>query len=274
MKRNEVFIHPSATVHAKAKLDADVWVGPFCFIGQNVTLGKNTRLEANVFIDGYTEIGSSNHFSPYSSIGTDPQDLTYKGEKTLVKIGDRNIFREFVTVNRGTAKGEGKTTLGNNNYFMAYSHIGHDCAVGNETIFVNSATLAGHVDVDDYVYISASCGIHQFCRIGKYAFLGGYSVITQDVLPFARVVGSRPALLFGANIIGLRRQGFSNERIRNIKEMFKIIFYTDLNTSQAVEQIQEQFSQSEDVDEIVNFIKSSQRGITKKTAEKWQIELE
>ncbi|MFB0565861.1 MAG: acyl-ACP--UDP-N-acetylglucosamine O-acyltransferase [Candidatus Aminicenantaceae bacterium] len=274
MQKNEVYIHQTSTVHPKARLDIGVWVGPFSFVGQNVTIGKNTKLEANVFIDGHTKIGADCHFSPYSSIGTEPQDITYKGEKTLVIIGDKNIFREFITVNRGTVKGGGKTIIGNDNYFMAYSHVAHDCIVGNETTFVNAATLSGHVIVDDYATVGALSGIHQFCRIGKYAFIGGGSVITQDVLPFARVTGSRPALLYGVNIIGLRRKGFSNERIKALKEMFKIVFYSDMNTSQAIDKIREQFSQSKDKDEIVDFIQSSQRGIIKKTAEKWEIELE
>jgi len=273
MRENEVFIHPAAEVHARAKLDVGVRVGPYAFISQDVTVGRNTRILANVFIDGQTEIGADCFFSPFSSIGTEPQDFTYKGEKTLVRIGDRNIFREFITVNRGTVKGKGQTLIGNDNYFMAYSHIAHDCLVGNEITFINGASLSGHVTVDDYTTVGAFTGVHQFCRIGKYAFIGGYSAITQDVLPFSRVAGIRPILLFGVNIIGLRRRGFSNERIKVLKEMFKIIFYSDLNTSQAVEKIKEQFSPSEDEDAIINFIQSSQRGIIKKTAEKWDIEL-
>jgi len=274
MSENEVFIHPSATIHPKAQLDKGVWVGPYSFVGEKVTIHKNTRLDANIYIDGLTEIGTDCHFSPFSSVGTEPQDVNYSGEETLVKIGDRNIFREFVTIHRGTAKGGGKTLIGDNNYFMAYSHIAHDCRVGNETIFTNGATLGGHVTVGDCAYVSAFSGIHQFCRVGKYAFIGGFSVITQDVLPFCRVAGSRPVLLFGLNAIGLRRKGFSNERLRTLKEIFKIIFYSDLNTTQAVERIKSLFSPSEDRDEIINFILSSQRGIIKKAAEKWELELE
>jgi len=274
MRENEVFIHPTATVHSKAKLDFKVWVGSYSFIGQDVVVGKNTKIEANVFIDGQTSIGTDCHFSPFSSIGTEPQDITYQGEKTLVKIGDRNIFREFMTVNRGTVKGGGKTIIGNDNYFMAYSHIAHDCLIGNEVIFMNGATLAGHVFVGDYATVSAFSGVHQFCRLGKYSYIGGYSVITQDVLPFCRVAGSRPAFLCGLNIIGLRRKNFSRERIKALKEMFKIIFYSDLNTTQAVERIKKQFSSSEEKDEVINFMQSTKRGFVKKTTEKWDIELE
>jgi len=274
MKRDEVFIHPLGSVHSQAKLDVGVSVGPFSFIGEDVSVGKNTRIEANVYITGKTEIGADCHFSSFSSIGTEPQDVTYQEEKTLVKIGDRNIFREFMTVNRGTVKGGEKTLIGNDNYFMAYSHVAHDCSVGNETVFMNGATLAGHVTLDDYVTISAFCGIHQFCKVGKFAFIGGYSVITQDVLPFSRVAGSRPALVYGVNIVGLRRNGFSNERIKILKEMFKIIFYSDLNTTQAIEKIEGKFPPSEDKDEIIKFIQSSERGFIKKSSEKWDIESE
>ena len=273
MRTNDIFVHSTATVHPEARVEAGVWIGPYSFIGEKVTIRKNTRIDAHVFIDGLTEIGESCHFSPYSSVGTEPQDITYKGEDTLVKIGDRNIFREFITVNRGTVKGGGQTVVGNDNYFMAYSHIGHDCFVGNETIFINAAILGGHVTVEDFATIGALSGIHQFCRIGKHAFIGGYSVLTQDVVPFCRVAGNRPILLYGLNIIGLRRRGFSNERIKNLKEIFKIFFYSDLNTTQAVEKIKEKFPPGEDRDEIINFVLSSQRGIIKKTAEKWDIEL-
>ena len=273
MRENDIFVHSTATVHPKARLDSGVRIGPCSFIGEKVSVHKNTRIDANVFIDGQTEIGEDCHFFPYSSIGTEPQDITYKGEDTLVKIGDRNIFREFITVNRGTVKAGGQTVVGNDNYFMAYSHIGHDCFVGNETIFINAATLGGHVTVQDFTTVGAFSGIHQFCRVGKHAFIGGFTVITQDVFPFSRVAGSRPVLLFGLNAVGLRRRGFSKERIKVIKEIFKIFFYSDLNSTQATDKIKEKFPPGEDRDEIINFIQSSQRGIIKKTAEKWDDEL-
>ena len=157
---------------------------------------------------------------------------------------------------------------------MAYSHVAHDCIVGSETIFINGATLAGHVIVDDYVTVGAFSGVHQFCRVGKYAFIGGFSVITQDVIPFCRVAGSRPPLLYGLNIVGLRRKGFSREKIRDLKEMFKIIFYSDINTTQALESIKERFAPGEERDEIINFIQSSKRGIIKRSTEKWEISLD
>jgi len=274
MSEKEVSVHSTATVHPKAQLDKGVKIGPYSFIGEKVKICKNTRVEANVFIKGNTEIGEGCFFSPYSCIGTEPQDVTYQEEETVVKIGNKNIFREFITVNRGTIKGGGQTVIGDQNYFMAYSHVAHDCIVGNETVFINGATLGGHSIVDDYATISAFSGVHQFCRIGKYAYVGGFSVITQDVLPFCRVAGSRPPLLYGLNIVLLRRKGFSKERIRDLKEMYKIIFYSDLNTSQAIEHIKKNFAPGEDREEIVSFIQSSKRGIIKKSSEQWQIKLE
>jgi UDP-N-acetylglucosamine acyltransferase len=272
MSGNEVFIHSTATVHPKARLDSGVWIGPYSFIGEKVTIHKDTRIDAHVCADGLAEIGESCRFFAFSSIGTEPQDVDYQGEETLVKIGDRNIFREFMTVNRGTVKGGGKTVIGNDNYFMAYSHVGHDCLVGNETVFINAATLAGHVTVDDCATVGAFSGVHQFCRVGRHAFIGGYSVIVQDVLPFCRVAGARPTHIYGLNAIGLRRKGFKRERLKALQEMFRIIFYSDLNTSQALEKIKKEMPASKDRDEIISFIRASERGLIKKTAEKWEEE--
>lgn len=274
MSRNEVFIHSTATVHPQARLESGVWIGPYSFIGEKVTIHKDTRFDAHVCADGLTEIGEGCRFSAFSSIGTEPQDIGYKGEDTRVEIGNRNIFREFITVNRGTVKGGGKTVIGSDNYFMAFSHVGHDCSVGNETVFLHAATLAGHVMVDDYATVGAYSGVHQFCRVGKHAFIGGYSVIVQDVLPFCRVAGARPTHLYGLNAIGLRRKGFNRERLKALREIFRIIFYSDLNTSQAMEKIEKEFPASEDRDEIFKFLQASRRGIIKKTAEKWEEESE
>lgn len=273
MSKRDVFIHETATVHPKAQLDIGVKIGPSCYIGEKVSIHRETVIEANVFLSGRTEIGERCFFSPFSSIGTEPQDVTYKEEDTMTRIGDRNIFREFITVNRGTVKGGGETRIGSDNYFMAYSHIAHDCIVGNETIFTNGATLGGHVIVDDYATISAFSGVHQFCRIGKYAYIGGFSVITQDVLPYCLVAGSRPALLYGLNVVGLRKKGFTKERIAILREMFRIIFYSELNTTQAIEELKENFASGEDREEIISFIQSSKRGIIKKTGEEWEINL-
>ncbi len=265
MSRGEVFIHPTSTVHPQARLEAGVWIGPRCHVGEKVAVGRNTRLEESVYLDGWTEIGADCRFSAFSVIGSAPQDVGYKNEETRVVIGDRNIFREFITVHRGTVKGGGLTSIGNDNYFMAYSHIAHDCRVGNGVVLINAATLGGHVAVADFATVSAFSSVHQFCRIGKYAYIGGYSVITQDVLPFCRVAGMRPVLFYGLNAIGLRRHGFSRERLDALKGIFKILFYSDLNTTQAVEKIKTLFPPTEDREEIIDFIQDSSRGIIKKT---------
>lgn len=273
MSERTLSIHPKAIVHPNAHLDSGVQIGPYSVIGENVSIKKDTVLEAHVCIVGKTEVGTNCRFSPFSSIGTEPQDVTYEGEETSVRIGNNNIFREFITIHRGTAKGRRETVIGNNNYFMAHSHVAHDCIVGNEIIFLHGATPGGHVIIEDFSTIGAWSGVHQFCRIGKYAYIGGYSVITQDVLPYSRVAGGRPPLFYGLNAIGLRRKGFSRERLKTLKDMFKIIFYSDLNTTQAVDRIENEFPASEDRDEIIFFIRDSKRGIIKRAPEPWQEDL-
>lgn len=265
----DVVIHPAATVHPKAQLDAGVRVGPGCVLGPDVRLGKNTFLESHVSIIGMTEVGADCRFAPFVSIGTEPQDLGYKDDPTVVRIGDGNIFKEFVTVNRGTVKGGGVTRIGDRNFLMAYTHIAHDCQVGDEIVFTNNVTLAGHVVVQDYAMLSAFTGIHQFCRIGRYAFSGGFTVITQDLPPFCKVAGMRPVRIYGLNSVGLRRRGFSAERVRALRDMIKILFFSDLNTTQALERIEASFPPGEDRDELVGFVRSSRRGIIKKASEKW-----
>jgi len=274
MGPSEVFVHPTSVVPSQAQLGEGVWVGPHCVIGDKVIIHKNTRLEGSIQILGSTEIGESCLFSPFSVIGGEPQDVGYRQEATRVLIGDRNVFREFITVHRGTIKGGGETVIGNGGYFMAYSHIGHDCRVGNDVVFINAATLGGHVSVDDYATISAFSAVHQFCRIGKYAYIGGFTVVTLDVVPFAKVAGMRPVLFYGLNAIGLRRQGFTRDRIQVIRHIFKLLFYSDLNTSQAVEMIQSQIPPGEDRDEVIRFIQSSKRGIIKKPSGTWDEESE
>jgi UDP-N-acetylglucosamine acyltransferase len=270
MRKVETYVHPSALISPEVQLDSGAWVGPLSIIGENVTIGKNTRIDAQVYIAGHIEIGAECRFWPFTSIGTEPQDLTYEAQDTVVKIGDRNIFREFITVNRGTAKGGRKTIIGSDNYFMAYSHVAHDCVVGNGTIFMHGATLGGHVSVDDFATVGAMGGVHQFCRIGKHAFIGGKSTITQDVLPFCRVAGERPTQLYGLNAVGLRRKGFSRDRIKALKEMFKIIFYSDLNASNSLARIEGEFPPGEDRDDIISFIRSSKRGFVKKPGDRWE----
>lgn len=269
MSDGEVSAHPTASIHPKAQLDSNIKIGPYSVIGENVTIHEGTKIDAHVCIFGKTEVGKNCRFSPFSSIGTEPQDLSYKGEETCVKIGNNNVFREFMTIHRGTFRGRKMTVIGDDNYFMAYSHIAHDCIVGDKTIFLHGATLGGHVDVEDFSTVGALSGVHQFCRIGKYAFIGGNTVITKDVLPFSRVAGARPTLFYGLNAIGLRRQGFSRERIKALKDIFRIIFYSDLNTTQAIEKIVKEFPSGEDRDEILRFVQESKRGIVKKPSEKW-----
>jgi len=272
MSENDVTIHPTAVVHPQARLEAGVRVGPHCAIGEHVSLGRNTRLESHVALTGWTEIGADNAFSPFASVGTEPQDIGYNGEPTQVRIGDRNVFREFVTVHRATTKEHRLTSIGSDNYFMAYAHVGHDCRVGDRTIFLHQATLGGHVAVEDFATVGALSAVHQFCRIGRFAFTGGGSMVTQDVLPFCRVVGQRPTRVLGLNIIGLRRNGFSNARIAALKDIYRIFFFSGLNTAQAVARIEAECPPGEDREEILRFIRAAKRGVVKKTSDAWDSE--
>ena len=202
-------------------------------------IGANCRIGASAVIDGWTEIGDDTEIYPFASIGLVPQDLKFRGEETRLVIGTRNIFREFVTIHRGTRGGGGVTTIGDRNVFMAYVHVAHDCHVGNDTIFGNMATLGGHVTVEDFANISAGSGVHQFCRVGRHAFIGGYSVVTKDALPYARTVGSRPARIYGVNTIGLMRRGFSPDVVAKLKRSFRYLLQSKLNTTSALQQIEQ-----------------------------------
>ena len=266
MAEPEIVIHPSAVVHPKARLNPGVHIGPYCTVGEDVMLGQNTRLESHVSILGGTEIGADCRFAPFVSIGTEPQDIGYKGDPTRVKIGDGNVFKEFVTVHRGTVKGGGLTVIGDRNYVMAYTHIAHDNRIGSDIVFTNGVTLGGHVTVGDFALLSAFTGVHQFCRIGRFAFTGGFTVLTQDLPPFLKVAGMRPPRIFGLNSIGLRRRGFSRERIDALRRMIKVLYFSELNTSQAVDRIRTEFPAGPDRDEFLEFIQTSKRGILKKTA--------
>lgn len=268
----DVVIHASATVDPGARLGRGVVVGPYSYVGPGVTLGANVRLEAHVVVDGLTDVGPDCRFSSNSVIGSEPQDIAYAGEPTRVEIGAGNVFREFVTVHRGTVKGGGVTRIGDNGYFMALAHVGHDCQVGRQVILTQGATLGGHVAVGDFANISAFTGVHQFCRIGRYAFIGGYSVITQDVAPFSKVAGARPPRYFGLNLVGLRRAGFAQERLKALKQIVKILFYSDLNTSLALERITREFPSNEDARELVEFISAGKRGFVKKVSDQWDLE--
>ena len=255
----DVTIHPTAIVHPETRIGAGTTVGPYVTIGQHVTIGRNCRIGASSVIDGWTEIGDANEIFPMASVGLIPQDLKFGGERTRLVIGDRNVIREFVTIHRGTAGGGGVTRIGHHNLFMAYSHIAHDCRVGNETIFGNGATLAGHVIVEDYANVGAFSGVHQYCRVGSHAFIGGYSVVTKDALPFAKTVGNR-ARIYGVNTIGLMRRKFSADAIAKLRRAYRHLVHS--NTSRALAQIEHDPSlHCPEVQYVVDFIRTSQRGV-------------
>jgi UDP-N-acetylglucosamine acyltransferase len=257
-------ISPSAVISDKAELGRNVTVGPYAIIGEGVSIGDNTVIMHHSVIDRNTRIGESCRLYPFCSIGTEPQDITFKGEDTWVEIGNENLIREFTTINRGTEKGGELTSLGNQNYLMAYTHIAHDCRVGNQVIFINGATLAGHVEVEDSAVIGAFSSVHQFVRIGRNAYIGGYSVVLQDILPFAKVSQSRDQYNFyGTNSIGMMRNGISRDFINHTKTLFQTIFQSGLNTSQAVEQIKKEHKNSEEARILCEFIEKTKRGIFK-----------
>ncbi len=255
-------VHPSAVVHPGARIGPGTEIGPHAVIGPHVTLGRDCEVGASAVIDGWTTIGDRNRISPFASIGLAPQDLKYRGEETHLDIGDDNLFREFVTIHRGTRGGGGRTTVGHRNLFMAYAHVAHDCHVGSDTIFGNGATLGGHVTVEDCATISAFSGVHQFCRVGRHAFIGGYSVVTKDALPFAKTVGNR-ARIFGLNSIGLVRRGFASETVAQLRRAYRLLLVSKLNTRQALQQIQDDPTlRSDEVRYLVQFIADSVRGVT------------
>jgi UDP-N-acetylglucosamine acyltransferase len=256
-------IHPQAIVAASARLAPSVRIGAYAVIGHEVELGDGCVVHPHAVVHGPSKFGRNNVFHPFCSIGADPQDLKFHGERTELLVGDNNVFRECVTVSRGTTGGGGKTTIGNDNLFMAYTHIAHDCHIGNQVIFANGATLAGHITVEDFVNISAFSPIHQFCRIGRYAYVGASTVITQDVPPFALVVTERETKAYGINTVGLARKGFSAERLRPLQRAFHLLLRSKLNTSQAIDEMRERHGDSPDVQELVRFIESSERGIVK-----------
>ena len=255
-------IHPLAVVAPDAKLAAGVDVGAFAIIGADVELGEGCVVHSHAIVQGPAKFGRENIFHPFCCVGGEPQDYTFGGERTYLLAGDRNIFREYVTISRGTSKGGGTTKLGNNNFFLAYSHVGHDSQIGNNTLFVNGATLAGHVEVHDFATIGAFSPVHQFCRIGRYAYIGASTVITQDVPPFSKIVTERETKSFGINSIGLERQGFTKARLTILKKAYRLLLRSRLNTSQALAKMRE-LGTSEDLVELVKFIEAAERGIVK-----------
>ena len=256
-------VHEQAIVAASAKLGAGVRVGPYAVIGEHVELGEGCVLHSHAVVLGPSKIGRNNVFHPFCSVGGDPQDFRFQGEKTTLEVGDGNTFREYVTISRGTVGGGGKTTVGDGNFFLASSHVGHDCHVGSHTLFVNGATLAGHVIVEDYATIGFQSPVHQFCRVGRYAYIGASTVITQDVPPFSRVVTERDTKSYGINTIGLERKGFSEERLKVLQRAFRLLLRSKMNTTQALAEMRKSLGDSDDVRELIRFIETAERGIVK-----------
>jgi UDP-N-acetylglucosamine acyltransferase len=256
-------IHPQAIVAKSAQLADGVRVGAYAVVGEEVQLGEGCELYPHAAVHGPSKFGKKNVFHSFCVVGGDPQDFTFRKERVELVVGDENIFREYVTVSRGTKKGGSITTIGDGNFFLAYSHVGHDCHIGSHTLFVNGATLAGHVAVEDFATIGAFSPVHQFCRIGKYAYIGASTVITQDVLPFSKVVTERETKNFGANTIGLERKGFSKERLQALQRAFRLLGRSKMNTSQALAKMKESLGDWADVQELIAFIESAERGIVK-----------
>ncbi len=256
-------IHAQAAVSPGAKIGVEVEIGAFAVVEADVELGDGCVVHPHAVIKGPSKFGTRNIFHPFCVIGGDPQDYTFRGEHVELVAGQGNIFREHVTINRGTKKGGGITRLGSDNFFLAYSHVGHDCQVGNNTLFVNGATLAGHVTVQDFVTLGAFSPVHQFCRLGRYAYIGGCTVITQDVLPFSLIVTERETKCFGPNTIGLERKGFSPERIQALQRAFRLLLRSKKNTTQALEEMRKTLADSADVQEMIAFAEKAERGVVK-----------
>jgi UDP-N-acetylglucosamine acyltransferase len=256
-------IHPTAIVHERAVVAASCQVGPYCVIGSDVELGEGCRLVSHVAIEGPTKIGRDNSFFPFCAIGMAPQDVSYRGEATRLEIGDYNEIREYVTISRGTVKGGGLTTVGSHTLIMAYAHVGHDSVIGDHCMLVNGATLGGHVTVEEWAVVGALCPVHQYVRIGAHSYIGGGTTITQDVLPFSMTSAARNTHAYGMNKLGLERRGFSAERISKIHHAYKTLLASKLNTSQALEKLKAETDRGDDVDLLIRFIESSERGVIK-----------
>jgi len=254
-------IHPTAVVDASSEISPYADIGPYCIIGPQTRIAAGCTLDSHIYVHGWTDIGERCRFFSHCSVGTDPQDLKYKGDTTNLKIGSDNVFREFCCLNRGTLGGRGTTVIGNHNFFMAYSHVAHDCVVGDHVIMANAATLAGHVTIGDHATVGAFSAVHQFCRVGAYAFIGGFSVITRDALPFIKTVGMRnQAKIYGINSLGLERKGFSKECIAELKQAYRILFRSGMNTGEALAKAKEIRWSSSEVSALIAFMESSERG--------------
>lgn len=256
-------VHSTAVADPSARIHDTAEIGPFCVLGADVEIGARTRLMGHVFVEGPIRIGEDNIFYPYSTIGVAPQDLKYHGERSQTVIGDRNKVREFVTIHRGTEGGGMVTRIGSDNLLMAYVHVAHDVQVGDHAILSHGCTLGGHVLIGDWAVIGAHTGVHQFCRVGRHAMVGGYSVVTQDVMPFATTVSERDIRVFGANRVGLERRGFSADAIEPLQTALRLLTRSGLNTTQAMERIRAEVPQTAEIDELLAFIHSSERGVVK-----------
>jgi len=256
-------IHPTALVDPLARIAGSAEIGPYCILGAEVEIGARTRLMANVYLEGPTWIGEDNLFFPYSTVGVASQDLKYKGERAETRIGDRNRIREFVTIHRGTAGGGLVTAIGSDNLLMTHTHVAHDVRIGDHVILGNSVGLAGHVVVEDWADISPYSGVHQFCRIGRHAFIGPFSVVKQDIMPFSLTSYKPNIAVFGANSVGLERRGFDKTAIEALETAIRLLTRAKLNTSQAIERIRAEVPSCAEVNELLEFIRSSQRGVVK-----------
>ncbi len=256
-------IHSTAIIHPTARIPASCHIGPYCVVGAQVEMGEGCELISHVSLLGPTRIGAHNRVFPFASVGSDPQDVTYAGEPTRLEIGDHNVIRECATINRGTVKGGGVTRIGSYCLIMAYAHVGHDCRIGDHAMLVNNATLAGHVTVEDWAVVPAMSPVHQFTRVGAHSYTGGGTIITQDVLPFSKTSEARENHCYGVNTLGLERRGFSPERIRKIEKAFRVLLRSKMNTSQALEKLKTEGDLSEDVEYLVHFIETSERGVIK-----------
>ncbi|MBI3664692.1 MAG: acyl-ACP--UDP-N-acetylglucosamine O-acyltransferase [Acidobacteria bacterium] len=256
-------VHPSAVVHPGARIHETAEIGPFCVVGDEVEIGPSTRLMAHVYVEGPTWIGESNTFYPYSTVGVASQDLKYQGERAETRIGNYNRIREFVTIHRGTKGGGALTSIADSTLVMAYAHVAHDCHIGSHCILANGVTLGGHVVIEDHAVIGAFSGVHQFCRVGRHAMVGGYTVLTRDVMPYSLTVTEREPRVFGENKVGLERRGFSPEAIRRLHQAFRLLARSELNTAQAVERIEAEIEPYEEIAELLRFIRSTERGVVK-----------
>lgn len=255
-------IHATALVHPKAVIAEDVEIGPYSVVGEHVKIGKGCRIASHVLIEGWTTIGERNQIFSFSSIGTPPQDIGYKNEETELVIGNDNVIRECATIHRATTKQDRKTVIGNNNFLMAYSHVAHDCKLGNHIIMANSAALGGHIEIGDYAILGGIVAVHQFARIGSYAIIGGQSAVSLDIPPYVSAAGNR-AQLYGLNLVGLKRRGFSDETIGILKKVYKIIFRSGLTQEEAFAKVVAEYSSSPEALYLVDFMKTSKRGVTR-----------